>query len=299
MFLAEGAWSFDLSQFDSVWKFALEVVLLLIFLLIGNLIRRVVPFLRKAFIPSALLGGLLLLGVSIFFDKVLNFPLFDARHMQIITYHSLAIGFIAMSLKAVDKSKKQKIGMMATQNGMITGGTYMLQAVLGLAVSLLFFALGAEKFYGAGVILPLGFGQGPGNALTWDINFTNMLNAEGAQIFFGEGSFGLTIASVGFIVASVVGVTYIEIFKKKGQIKPKTENLERKVSDFEEEGEIEDSESVDKTSIQIALVALCYVLAFGIMFLLAKVSEWTGIAVFNSIAWGFNFIFGVLTATLV
>ena len=299
MFLAEGAWSFDLSQFDSVWKFALEVVLLLIFLLIGNLIRRVVPFLRKAFIPSALLGGLLLLGVSIFFDKVLNFPLFDARHMQIITYHSLAIGFIAMSLKAVDKSKKQKIGMMATQNGMITGGTYMLQAVLGLGVSLLFFALGAEKFYGAGVILPLGFGQGPGNALTWDINFTNMLNAEGAQIFFGEGSFGLTIASVGFIVASVVGVTYIEIFKKKGQIKPKTENLERKVSDFEDEDEIEDSESVDKTSIQIALVALCYVLAFGIMFLLAKVSEWTGIAVFNSIAWGFNFIFGVLTATLV
>ena len=299
MFLAEETWSFDLTQFDSVWKFILEVVILLLFLLIGNMLRRVIPFLRKAFIPSALLGGILLLGVSIFSSKVLHFDLIEARHMQIITYHSLAIGFIAMSLKAVDKSKKGKIGMMATKNGVLTGGTYMLQAILGLAVSLIFFALGAEKFYAAGIILPLGFGQGPGNALTWDINFTNLLTAEGAQIFNGQGSFGLTIASVGFIVASVVGVTYIEIFKKKGQIKPKEETVERKVSDFEGEGEIEDSESVDKTSIQIAFVALCYLLAFGVMFLLAKVSEWTGIAVFNSIAWGFNFIFGVLTAALV
>ena len=53
-------WAFDLTQFDSVWKVILDIGLLLIALLAGNAIRRTVPFLRKAFIPSALIGGLLL-----------------------------------------------------------------------------------------------------------------------------------------------------------------------------------------------------------------------------------------------
>lgn len=37
-------WSFDLSQFDQVWKALLQVAILLIFLLIGNTLRRVIPF---------------------------------------------------------------------------------------------------------------------------------------------------------------------------------------------------------------------------------------------------------------
>ena len=67
MFLSEtSSWSFDLLQYDSVWKFILEIALLLLFLLVGNLLRRVIPFLRKAFIPSALLGGILLLLINLF-----------------------------------------------------------------------------------------------------------------------------------------------------------------------------------------------------------------------------------------
>ena len=285
-------WTFDLSQFDTVWKVAVNIGLLLVALLIGNALRRSVPLLRKAFIPSALVGGLILFFVNLFFDKVLSLPIIDARIMQIITYHMLGVGFIAMSLKAVEKDKDRKTGLYAVQNGLLTGGTYMLQAVVGLTVSLLFFFAGKELFYDAGVILPLGFGQGPGNALTWDINF-------GDYGFDGNGSFGLTIASVGFIVASVFGVVYINIFRKKGEINERKADVVRRVSDFEGENEIEDSESVDKTSIQIAFVALSYALAFGIMFLFAKLSEWTGVKLFNDVAWGFNFIWGVITATLI
>ena len=49
-------WKFDLTQFDSVWKVMVNIGLLLMALLIGNALRRSVPFLRKAFIPSALIG---------------------------------------------------------------------------------------------------------------------------------------------------------------------------------------------------------------------------------------------------
>lgn len=143
-------WSFDLSQFDQVWKALLQVAILLIFLLIGNTLRRVIPFLRKAFIPSALIGGLLLFIVNISYEGIVglvqgdnaeaflqSYALVDRRIMQIVTYHALAIGFIASSLKIVAKDKKAPI-FESVQNGAITGGTYMLQAVFGIAVSLIF-----------------------------------------------------------------------------------------------------------------------------------------------------------------
>lgn len=301
-----GYWGFDLSSFDDVWKIILQISLLLGFLLIGNILRRLIPFLRKAFIPSALIGGLLLFGVNlaakaisasvqgVAFSDYEGWVLVDQRIMQIITYHALAVGFIASSLKIFESKNKKAPVFESIQNGAITGGTYMLQAVVGITVSLIFFYVVPNFFYDAGMLLPLGFGQGPGSALTWDINFTNMDNP-----FNGNGSVGLTIASIGFIVASIVGIIYMNIFAKKGEIKHREEVVTRDISKFEGENEIKDSDSVDKFSIQIALVAVCFVIAFLIMFFFAKLSEWTGVGLFNSVAWGFNFIWGVIAASLI
>ena len=285
-------WKFDLTQYASVWSVAVNIGLLLIALLIGNALRRLIPFLRKAFIPSALIGGLLLFLANLFTVHVLDFALIDARLMQIITYHTLCVGFIAMSLKSAEKAKGVRKGLRSVQNGLLTGGTYMLQAVVGLGISVLFYLVGSGLFYDSGVILPLGFGQGPGNALTWDINFTD-------YGFDGGGSFGLTIASIGFIVASVVGVLYINFYKRKGAIQERRSERVRLVSDFEDNNEIDDCESVDKTSVQVAFVAVAYALSFGIMCFFAKLTDWTGVKLFNDIAWGFNFIWGVITATLI
>lgn len=293
-------WSFDSTQFDSVWKTLLQIALLLGFLLLGNTLRRVIPFLRKAFIPSALVGGLLLFIINIIFELIVkqtgatDLYLVDRRIMQIITYHALAIGFIASSLRIVAKDKKAPV-FESIQNGAITGGTYMLQAVVGIGVSLIFFWATKTFFYDAGILLPLGFGQGPGNALTWDINFTNMPD----NTFDGNGSVGLTIASVGFLVASIVGIIYMNIYRHKGQITHKDIKMERRVSDFEESDEIEDSESVDKLSIQVAFVGVGFVISFLIMLFFAKLTDWTGVALFNSVAWGFNFIWGVIAANLI
>ena len=294
-------WSFDLTQFDSVWKTLLQIALLLGALLLGNTLRRTIPFLRKMFIPSALIGGLLLFILNIIFEAIAkaagapsNIYLIDRRTMQIITYHALAIGFIASSLRIVAKDKKAPV-FESIQSGAITGGTYMLQAVVGITVSLIFFWATKTFFYDAGILLPLGFGQGPGNALTWDINFTNM----DSNSFDGNGSVGLTIASVGFLVASIVGIIYMNIYRHKGEILHKDIKMERRVSDFVESDEIEDSESVDKLSIQVAFVGVGFVVSFLIMLFFSKLSDWTGVALFNSVAWGFNFIWGVIAANLI
>ena len=292
IFVDVANWSFDLSQYSEVWFTIVQIAFILIFLLIGNAIRRLVPFLKKGNIPSALIGGLLLFLFEIGL-RAAGHDIINKRLMQIVTYHALAIGFIAMSLKVMKKNKSSTI-LSSIQNGALTGGTYMLQGVVGILISLIFFWAGSSLFYDSGVLLPLGFGQGPGNALTWDINFTNMDNS-----FNGQGSVGLTIASIGFIVASIVGVTYTYIYKRKGEIVSRKANIVTSVEKYEDENEIEDSDSVDKFSIQIALVFVSYALAFGIMIFFYYLSQWTGIKLFNSIAWGFNFIWGVIAANVI
>ena len=35
------------------------------------------------------------------------------------------------------------------------------------------------------------------------------------------------------------------------------------------------------------------------MFFFAKLTDWTGVKLFNDVAWGFNFIWGIISATLI
>ena len=58
--------------------------------------------------------------------------------------------------------------------------------------------------------------------------------------------------------------------------------------------EIPDNESVDKFTIQTGFVALAYAIAFGFMYLLGILSDFT-----NSIAWGFNFLWASIAGMLI
>ena len=284
-------WDFTLANYGPVWSFLVQLGLLLLFLMLGNILRRTIPFFRKCLIPSALLGGTLLLIVDII-TKNCGVVVVDDRMMQVITYHCLAIGFAAMSLKT-EKSTVKTRRIQVVEFGALQGGTYMLQAFVGMGITILFFLVTRYSdhiiSYIGGLLLPLGFGQGPGNALTWDINFTNIPETQ----FAGNGSFGLSLASIGFVVASVFGVLYINIYKKKGQLQIRQSRMENEFVDptNPEGNEIPDNESVDKFSIQMGFVALAYAIAFGFMFLLGILSDFT-----NSIAWGFNFLWASLAA---
>ena len=152
---------FSLDQYGGVWAFLVQIMLLLGFLVLGNMLRRSIPFLRKSFIPSALIGGVLLALVALFVKWVspTDYELVDKGIMKIVTYHALAIGFIAMTLKVSSKEKKSGIGSLSIQNGLITGATYMLQAVFGIITVFIFVWLGAKISDKSGIILPLAFGH--------------------------------------------------------------------------------------------------------------------------------------------
>ena len=285
-------WDFTLANYGAVWAFMVQLGLLLLFLLCGNILRRTIPLFRKCLIPSALLGGGLLLVVDLIL-KPFGFELVDNRVMQVITYHCLALGFAAMGLKT-EKTTMKTNKSQILEFGALQGGCYMLQAFVGLGITIGLFLLTRHSdkviSYVSGLILPLGFGQGPGNALTWDVNFTNTPAAQ----FGGNGSFGLSLASIGFVVASVFGVFHININRRNGNLKIR-EGVNVADSElYAGENEIPDNESVDKFTIQMGFVAVTYAIAFAIMCLLAVLSDFT-----NSIAWGFNFLWAALGAMLV
>ncbi len=288
------SWDFTLENYTAVWSFMVQFGLIMLFLMLGNILRRKIPLFRNRLIPSALLGGSVLLIINII-CKQFDFVLVDNRLMQVITYHCLAIGFAAMTLKT-EKSTHKTNKAQVVEFGALQGGTYMLQAFVGLGITLIMFLLtrhgGKVISYICGLILPLSFGQGPGNALSWDINFTNTPATE----FAGNGSFGLSLASIGFIVASVFGIFYINVHKNRGdlEIRKKSVNEEFIDQTNPEGNEIPDNESVDKFSIQAGFVALAYAISFGFMCLLGVISDFT-----NSIAWGFNFLWASLAAMLI
>ena len=95
--------------------------------------------------------------------------------------------------------------------------SYMLQAIVGLVVSLPMYFL-ADYFYAAGLILPMGFGQSIGSALSRSSNYETNYGFEGGA------SFGLPVASIGFIVVSVI---YLNIVCKKCNLRRRANALSK------------------------------------------------------------------------
>ena len=267
---------------SSVWVLMIQIFILGLALLAGNIIRTRVPGLRRFLIPSALLGGLVIVVLKFIpaFSSLVNVEI-----MQMITYHCLGLGFVAISLKETERSRKVP-AVKIVENGCMTGATYILQGITGVAISLVLYRI-FGTFYSAGYILPMGFGQGPGSALSWGAIY------EAEYGFAGGASFGLTVASIGFAVASVVGVVYMNIQISKGRIIPrKDEGHTKSVEDFEKRDEIPTSESIDRFSMQIVLVIISYAGAYGIMNLISA----SGIKALQDLAWGLNFLWAIIAA---
>lgn len=266
-----------------VWVFCCQLAILFGAILLGNIIRTRVPFIKKLYIPSALLGGLVVLALKLI--PAVN-GIIDNVTMQIIAYHCLGLGFAAIALKTM-KSKRKVSTIKVVESGAIMAGSYLIQAIVGLVISIAAYFI-ADYFFAAGLILPMGFGQSTGSALSWGSKY------ETSYGFTGGASYGLAVAAIGFIVGSVIGVTYLNIAGRRGKVKLRRNAHAGKAADEEtdeiDRQEIPDSESVDKLSIQACFVMLAYILSFGFMTLLSL----TGISAIRDLAWGLNFLWALL-----
>ena len=291
----------------SLWNLIIQVGLIALFLLLANLLRRKIPFFRKSLMPTAVLAGFLFLilrtaGLFIFKAETLEklpYNPFDTTILETVTYHGIAIGFIALSLRVTKKSGEEKSGLVAPKSGALIVSTYLVQGIAGLVISLLlFFTFMPNLFAASGILLPMGYGQGPGQANNIGTSFENLG-------FAGGRSFGLAIAAAGYLCACIVGVIYINVLaRRKKRERAAHEELSGSVvtvADFQDENEIPIAESLDKFSVQFALVLLIYFITFlvswGLDALITKLAPGVAKTV-SPLLWGFNFIIGTLMAML-
>ena len=283
-----------------VWGTFDLIAVLLCSLLAANSLKKLIPALKRSLIPSSVLGGILLLIVAVIYEAVTGNNMFNtgffggngAGILEVLTYHGLALGFIATTLKPSNEKFSKKRSGEVFDTGVTTVASYLMQGVLGLAITLVAAALLKNIFSAAGIILPFGFGQGTGQAL----NYGNIYEQEHG--FVGGRSFGLTIAALGFLSASIGGVIHLNILRKKGmKYDWGHEDVETKAISLQEvqgPNEIPMNGSIDKLTMQLVLVALCYLIAYGIMAFLGNL-----VGSLRSILFGFNFLLGVITATAV
>lgn len=275
-----------------LWNVIIQIGIISVLVIISNILRRKIPFVRKSLMPTSVLAGFLLLGL-----RYTNFIRIDTSFLEMVTYHGIALGFIALSLRT---AKKDKNGTMRTavDSGALIVSTYLIQGITGLIISIaLVYTFMPDLFLASGFLLPMGYGQGPGQA-------NNIGSTYEALGFTGGKSYGLAIAAAGFLVACIVGVIYLNVQAKKGKIVRKTpEELAGSVTidTFWEEGEIPVSQSIDKLSIQVALILIVYVFTYFVIWAVTSLLGKFAPGVSNTISpllWGFNFIFGSLFAVL-
>ena len=281
----------------SAWGEFNVIAVLLASLLAANMLKRSFPWLQASLIPTSVLGGGILIVVAGIYKAITGDIMFDTpffgengtNFLEVITYHTLALGFIASTFKpARGKMTKQRT-IEIFNTGVTTVATYLLQAVFGMGISLLAALAVKDFFQAAGILLPFGYGQGTGQALNYGGIFESDFGFEGGR------SFGLTIAALGFLSASIGGVIHLNILRRKGLIKPqKVEEGTIQSEEIQGEDEIPMSENMDKMTVQIALVAVAYLLSYLLMFLLSML-----LPGMKSVIFGFNFLLGVLAATLV
>ena len=283
-----------------VWNLIVQLGMIAVVMLLANMLRRCVPAIRKSLMPVSVLAGFLMLAGKLVLRNAFHIDhLFDISLLDALVYHAIALGFIAMSLRS--GSGKHGAGALdGVKSGAVVVGAYLVQGFCGLLITVaLSLTLMPGLYKAAGMLLPMGYGQGPGQANNIGMTYES-------YGFAGGQSFGLAIAAAGYICACTVGVAVLNFWRKRNRLdlSGKRDALKNEITVdyFQDRNEIQVSDSIDKLSVQIALVLVVYILTYvvtlGITSALGALTPGLG-KMLNPMLWGFNFIIGSAIAMLV
>ncbi|HSV95367.1 MAG TPA: sodium/glutamate symporter [Spirochaetota bacterium] len=268
-----------------------------IMLLIGIFLRAKIPFIQRFLFPSCLLGGLI--GLVFLHSGIISI---ETSLLEAFAYHFFNISFISVGLtirtpeeKAAYTGKEMFRGSLWM--ALIEGITIPVQALAGGLLVILFNYMGYNLFKTFGFFAPLGFTEGPGQALSIGKVWENFGFEHAATI-------GLTFATVGFLFAFFVGVPLANWGIKKGRAAQPQTALPKdlltgvigKNSPKESAGTLTmHSANVETLAFQLSLVGLVYLLTYGLVHTLGGLLQ----PELATTLWGFFFFLGMLVAQLV
>ena len=242
----------------NIWSFLITLTILFVGMMLANVLRNTIRPLRLLMIPSSVLGGFIVLLADFIYRKITGSSMFQTSILEMLTYHGLGLGFCAMALRTIDRQKDESTRTGAFDAGVTVVAGYLIQAVLGLVITVVCYKL-LDSFWASGLLLPMGYGQGPGQAYNWGRTYENTYG------FASGTSFGLTVAAMGFVAASIGGIVYLNVLRKRGELKSRFDGIvvDEKLSaqHITGEGEIPLTEAMDKFTVQVSLVFFAYMLA--------------------------------------
>ena len=281
---------------SSVWGPFNLFAMLLCSLMAASLIKKKFKILQESLIPTSVLAGTLLLIASAIYKLCTGLHMFESNFyggngstiLEIITYHTLALGFIASTFTDSKNTLGKERQVEIFNTGLTTVSSYMIQAIGGMGFTMLLAKFLKDIFPVSGVLLCFGFGQGTGQAM----NYGNIYETQYG--FIGGKSFGLTIAAFGFLCASFGGVFYLNYLKKssKADIVIKRNTTIRTAKNADDD-KVPVFESMDTLSVQLAFVMGAYLITYLCMLLLGNL-----LPGLKAVIYGFNFLLGVLAATV-
>ena len=267
-----------------------------IMLLLGVWLRARVSLLQRFLFPSCLIGGVL--GLAVLSTGLVGL---DVKQIESFAFHFFNISFISVGLTRANRPEGQKKPRGMLQGplwmALIEGVTLPLQAIIGGLAVIVFGLFGQELFPTFGFFAPLGFTEGPGQALSIGKVWEGFGFSHAATI-------GLTFAAVGFFFAFFVGVPLANWGIRRGLARHGTGTISADVlvgivgrdQPREAAGEMTmHSGNIDTLAFQAALIGLVYILTYGFAIALGGFLP----ADAGKIIWGFFFFFGMGIALLV
>ena len=283
----------------------LDFLFLSTFLMVGTLLRRYVKFFQNYLIPNNLIAGFIALLVG---SQGIGWVNLESERLILYVYHLLALTFIPLGLR----QSKKNWGKGPVSKAIASLTAYIVQGSIGLIVALiLIYTINPDFFAGIGLLIPLGFGMGPGLAATfgagWDETLVN-LGFEAA----GAAQIGLTFATIGYLYAFFGGMTIIQWGIRKGK-----SNLIKdldSISDDMRRGVYKDgkppiagklpltTEAVEPLAFQLSLIGLVYLITWFLVNWLTNAMTAGGSDLMHQLAhtvWSFHFVVALLVSLAV
>jgi len=277
----------------------LIISLLGVFLLLGVILRAKIPFFQKFLIPSCLIGGFIAMIL-----RNIGLISIPQETLELIVYHLFNLSFISVGLTPSSKygeqrTKKEKIAGPLGM-GLMQGIIFPFQAIIGGLFTLLLITLGIDIFSTFGFFAPLGFIEGPGQALSIGQSWEQIA----PHIYTNATIVGLTFAAIGFFFAFFIGIPLVDWGIKRGlsdqtpKVLPKdfirgiiSKNQEKKNAGYE----TTHPANVDVVSFHFALVGLTYITTYGLVTAITSLP----LGDISKMIWGFFFFFGLVVAVLI
>ena len=282
-------WEYSISIGDFVLDFAFLSTLLIF----GFVCRRYIPFFQKYLIPSALIAGFAGLIVG---PEILSLLDFDTERMAVYLYHLLALTFIGIGLQGTG----QKRSKGALHVGFMFIMSYLLQITVGLGVALtIVYFFNPALVAAVGMLLPLGFGMGPGIAYSIGQSWSSYGFPEG-------GSAGLTIAAIGFLIAYFSGMIIVNrgLQRGKSELLSGKATLSREIrtgiietQPLPEAGKLQFfGGTIEPLAFHLGMIGLLYLMTYLVTYSIELAMRAGGIEKEIATLWGFHFIIANLLA---